>query len=166
MPGLTNNGSKRITEAFLTGGYTKWRDYTGSGYVTLSKWQAALLRDSSAIPTADTVKMDDAGIVEASFTGYARVDVPLSTVGWTSFTTDNTLDKVICALQDCSFTCSGGSAQTVSYLALVSVASGGDAAGATTAQIIWVFGMSPQLFSSGTTIVFQNGKFECRNTSW
>jgi len=164
MPGITNRGSTRCWNAFLSGGYSKWKDQAGTT-VTLSKFDAALLTNTSAVPTADTVKMSDAGIVEASFTGYARVSVPLDGVGWVT-AQDDTNDKSTSTLQNCSFSITGGSPQTVSYLVILGVATGGDAEDSASAQIIWVFGMAPQTFTNPTTIIFQNGVFEGRNTSW
>jgi hypothetical protein len=39
--------------------------------------------------------------------------------------------------------------------------------GSASAQVVWCFGMAADVtINAGTTVIFQNGKFELRNTSW
>lgn len=161
MPGLTNRGSARMNEKYLTG---VWRD-RNSGVSAISSFSAALIMASSATPTADTATIASP-IVEASGNGYARVSVPISASGWTQITQDDTNDKSVATLQDCSFSATPGSIGPVRYLTIVAV-DALDGAGSANAQTLFFFGMSSDVtINAGTTVVFQNGKFELRNTSW
>jgi hypothetical protein len=160
MPGLTNRGSARMNEKFLT---AIWRDKDAAS-VTLSKFSAALIMASTPVPTADTNIISE--LTEASGNGYARVDVPISAVGWTSVTEDDTNDKSVATLQDCSYSATPGSIGPVRYLVVVDVTNT-YGVGSASAQVVWCFGMAADVtINAGTTVIFQNGKFELRNTSW
>jgi hypothetical protein len=160
MPGLTNRGSERLLEKVLS---AIWRDKDGTS-ATLSKFSAGLILASSAVPTADTNIMSD--LTEASGNGYARVDVPISAVGWPTFLEDDANDKGVATLQDCSFSATPGSIGPVRYLTVVDVTNT-YGVGSASAQVVFVFGMAADVtINAGTTVIFQNGKFELRNTSW
>jgi hypothetical protein len=160
MPGLTNRGSARLEEKVLT---AVWRDKDAAS-CTLSTWSAALIMASSATPTADTNIISE--LTEASGNGYARVSVPISASGWTAITEDDTNDKAVATLQDCSYSATPGSIGPVRYLVIVDVTNT-YGAGSASAQVIFCFGMAADVtINAGTTVIFQNGKFELRNTSW
>lgn len=160
MPGLTNRGSERLIEKVLSG---VWRDKDAAS-VTLSSWSAALILASSATPTADINIISE--LTEASGNGYARVAVPVSASGWPSFTEDDTNDKAVATLQDCSYSATPGSIGPVRYLVVVDVTNT-YGTGSASAQVVFCFGMAADVtINAGTTVIFQNGKFELRNTSW
>lgn len=160
MPGQTNRGATRIEELGLT---NVWRDKDGNS-TTLTSWAAALILSSSATPTADTNIISE--LTEASGNGYARVTVPRSASGWTSIAEDDSNDKAIATLQDCSFSATPGSIGPVKYLVIIDVTSAAPG-GSANAQVLHVFGFAADVtINAGTTVVFQNGKLEVRNTSW
>lgn len=160
MPGQTNRGATRLAEKALTG---TWRDKDGTS-TTLSKWQACLILASSATPTADTNIISE--LTEPSGNGYARVDVPISASGWTAITEDDTNDKAIATLQDCSFSATPGAIGPVRYLVIIDVTTAAPA-GSANAQVLEVFTFAADVtINAGTTVIFQNGKLEIRNTSW
>lgn len=160
MPGQTNRGATRLAEKALTG---TWRDKDGTS-TTLSKWQACLILASSATPTADTNIISE--LTEPSGNGYARVDVPVSATGWTAITEDDTNDKAVATLQDCSFSATPGAIGPVRYLVVIDVTTAAPG-GSANAQVLEVFTFAADVtINAGTTVIFQNGKLEIRNTSW
>jgi len=160
MPGQTNRGGTRLAEKALTG---TWRDKDGNS-TTLSKWQACLILATSAAPSADTNIISE--LTEPTGNGYGRVDVPISASGWTAFTEDDTNDKGIATLQDCSFSATPGAIGPVRYLVIIDVTTAAPA-GSANAQVLEVFTFAADVtINAGTTVIFQNGKLEIRNTSW
>lgn len=161
MPGLTNRGAHRLFRKSLATLTNAWLDKDGAA-ATLATFYAALIRDTSAAPTADTNTLSE--LTQPSGNGYTDggVAVPVSTVGWPTHTEDDTSDKSIHILQDLSFSATPGNIGPIRFIALTD-----DAATVANRQVLAVWQLASDVtISGGTTVIFEQGKIELRNTSW